>query len=81
MRNPIDVAALIAELDQLSGGRVDFSVGVGWFLEEFETLGYERGARTNEGLAVCKALWREGAATFDGRFHLFEGAHTGPKPV
>jgi len=31
MRNPIEVAAQIAELDQLSGGRVDFGVGVGWF--------------------------------------------------
>jgi probable F420-dependent oxidoreductase len=84
IRNPIEVAAQIAELDQLSGGRVDFGVGVGWFLEEFEALGYpfgERGARTNEGLAVCKALWREGAATFDGRFHRFEGAYMGPKPV
>ena len=84
MRNPIEVATQVAELDQLSGGRVNFGVGVGWFVEEFEALGYpfrERGARTNEGLAICKALWSEGAATFQGRFYSFEEAHVGPKPA
>jgi probable F420-dependent oxidoreductase len=84
MRNPIEVATQVAELDRLSGGRVNFGVGVGWFAEEFAALGYpfhERGARTNEGLAVCKALWAEGTATFNGRFNSFEGASMGPKPV
>ena len=84
MRNPIEVATQIAEMDQLSGGRVNFGVGVGWFAEEFQALGYpfhERGARTNEGLAICKALWRQGTATFEGRFYQFEEANVGPKPV
>jgi probable F420-dependent oxidoreductase len=84
MRNPIEVATQVAEMDQLSNGRVDFGVGVGWFVEEFEALGYsfrERGARTNEGLDICKALWSEGSATFHGRFYSFEEAHVGPKPV
>ena len=84
MRNPIEVATQVAEMDRLSNGRVDFGVGVGWFTEEFEALGYsfrERGARTNEGLDICKALWKEGPATFNGRFYSFEEAHVGPKPV
>ncbi|MDH3700420.1 MAG: LLM class F420-dependent oxidoreductase [Alphaproteobacteria bacterium] len=84
MRNPIEVAAQIAEMDQLSGGRVNFGVGVGWFAEEFAALGYpfkQRGARTDEGLAICKALWQDGPATFEGRFFQFENAHVGPKPA
>ncbi len=84
MRNPIEVATQVAEMDQLSNGRVDFGIGVGWFAEEIEALGYsfrERGARTNEALDICKALWSEGAATFHGRFYSFEEAHVGPKPV
>ena len=83
MRNPIEVAAQVAELDQLSGGRVNFGVGVGWFREEFEALGYpfeERGARTNEGLAVMKTLWSEGEATFEGDFYRFAEAILEPKP-
>ncbi len=84
MRNPIEVAAQVAELDQLSRGRVNFGVGVGWYQEEFEALGYPfgtRGARTNEGLGLLKALWTQETTSWDGPTYQFEGAHMGPKPV
>ncbi|MDP6389658.1 MAG: LLM class F420-dependent oxidoreductase [Alphaproteobacteria bacterium] len=84
MRNPIEIAAQVAELDRLSEGRFDFGVGVGWFREEFEALGYpfaERGARTDEALALMKTLWSESEATFEGRFHRFSGAKLEPKPM
>lgn len=84
MRNPIEVAAQIAELDQLTGGRISFGVGVGWCEEEFEALGYpfrERGRRANEGLAIVKKLWTETVTTHDGAFYRFEGAQQGPKPA
>jgi probable F420-dependent oxidoreductase len=84
MRNPIEVAAQVAELDCLSGGRVDFGVGIGWFREEFEALGYDfttRGKRTDEGLDAIKALWSDQAATFDGAFYRFEDTRLSPKPA
>jgi probable F420-dependent oxidoreductase len=84
MRNPIEVAGLIAHLDRLSGGRIVFGVGVGWFKEEFEVLRWpfhERGARCNEGLAICRALWTEERAAFRGRFYEFADVHFNPKPV
>ncbi|MBI3994180.1 MAG: LLM class F420-dependent oxidoreductase [Candidatus Lambdaproteobacteria bacterium] len=84
MRNPIEVAAQVAELDVLSGGRMNFGVGVGWFVEETETLGYPfklRGARANEGLAICKALWTEQPATYKGKFYQLDTASFGPKPM
>ena len=84
MRNPIEVAAMIADLDQLSGGRIVFGVGVGWFREEFEVLNWpfrERGARTNEGLAICKTLWSDDSPRFDGRFYHFGESDFAPKPV
>jgi len=84
MRNPIEAAHQVAQADQLSGGRIDLGVGVGWFTEEFEVLGWpfrQRGARTTEGLRVAKALWTEEAATHHGRFYDFEGVRSGPKPV
>jgi len=84
MRNPIEVAAQVSELDQLTGGRINFGVGVGWCVEEFEALGYpfrERGARANEGLEIVKKLWTEKEATHDGRFWRFAGAQQGPKGV
>jgi len=84
MRNPIEVAAQVAELDQLSGGRINFGVGVGWCEEEFEALGYpfhERGRRANEGLEIVKKLWTEKEATHDGAYYRFSGAQMGPKPL
>jgi probable F420-dependent oxidoreductase len=84
MRNPIEVAAQVAELDQLSEGRINFGVGVGWYQEEFEALGYpfrNRGARTNEGLDLIHALWTKETASFEGPTYRFEGARMGPKPA
>jgi probable F420-dependent oxidoreductase len=83
-RNQVVTAKQVATLDALSGGRLLLAIGVGWLREEFEALGvpYEaRGARTDEYLAVCRALWSEGEATFTGRFHHLPPVRTGPKPV
>lgn len=84
MHNPIEVAKQVADIDRLSGGRVNFGVGVGWFAEEFETLGYgfkDRGARANEGLEICKALWTQDPVNFAGTYHTIEDGGFGPKPV
>ena len=37
----IDLAKAVASLDALSGGRVDFGVGIGWLAEEFQALGMD----------------------------------------
>lgn len=84
MRNPIEVANQLGELDQLSGGRVNFGVGVGWFQEEFEALGYpfkNRGARTNDGLDIVKKLWTQDGPAHDSEFYQFTDGRTGPKPI
>lgn len=84
MRNPIEVAKELAGADVLSRGRILFGVGVGWFKEEFDVLGEsfrERGRRTDEYLRVCKTLWTESPATFDGQYYQFHDAQFGPKPV
>ena len=38
-RNPIETARSLANIDQLSGGRLIFGVGVGWAKDEFSALG------------------------------------------
>ena len=39
-RQPVYTAKMVADVDYLSGGRVDFGVGIGWLKEEFENLGF-----------------------------------------
>ena len=84
MHHPIQAAKRMAVLDQLSGGRFIFGVGVGWLKEEFEALNWpfkERGARTDEGLEICKKLWTEHKPSHNGRFYQFEEAWFDPKPM
>ncbi len=84
MHNPFEVAKQVAEVDQLSGGRFIFGVGVGWFEEEFDVLGqnfHDRGRRTDEALALMQRLWTQEPVTFEGDFYACENAHFRPKPV
>ena len=83
-RNPLVLAKEMATLDQLSGGRVELGLGVGWLKEEFETLGVRwerRGARNDEYVAAMRALWAAPHAEFHGEFVDFEPATCSPRPV
>jgi probable F420-dependent oxidoreductase len=77
------VAKQAAEVDVLAGGRLRLGVGVGWNPVEFEALGedfHTRGARCDEQIAVLRALWREEAVTFHGRWHTITDAGLNPLP-
>ena len=83
-RPPVITAKQVATLDALSGGRVTLAVGVGWLAEEFDAVGVpfaERGRRTDEYLAVCRALWTAEVAAHEGRFARLPPVRSGPKPV
>ncbi len=83
-RNPVLTAKIVATLDSLSGGRVILGIGTGWLREEFEALDVPfegRGRRTDEYIAVCKALWAGGEARFDGRCYRLPPVRTGPPPA
>lgn len=83
-RNPVVTAKLIATLDALSGGRVIFGAGVGWLREEFRAVGADprvRGRVTDEYLEVCRRLWRDDVASFEGAHYHLPPVRSGPKPV
>jgi probable F420-dependent oxidoreductase len=82
-RHPLLVAKALASLDALSGGRVVLGVASGWHEGEFESLGVpfrERGARTDEAIRLCRALW-SGAESFRGRWTRLEGVRLLPPPA
>jgi probable F420-dependent oxidoreductase len=84
LRNPLVAAAQVASLDQLSGGRLVLGVGVGWLEGEFAALGVpfrERGRRTDEAIAVLKALCGQERAEFPDRYERLAGVEFLPKPV
>jgi probable F420-dependent oxidoreductase len=83
-RQPVYTAKMVADLDYLSGGRVDFGVGIGWLKEEFDNLEMDFATRAKRCLTyidVMKALWAPGVSSFEGDGYRLEPCHFYPKPV
>ncbi len=77
------VAKQAAEVDVLCEGRLRFGVGIGWNDVEYEALGQEfhdRGIRSEEQIALLRALWTEEVVTFEGRWHRVIEAGINPLP-
>ena len=83
-RNPLLVARMSANLDQLSGGRFILGVGVGWSKLEYAALGvpfHRRGAMADEYLDVITQAWTKDLLSFKGEFVDVTNVQTGPAPV
>jgi probable F420-dependent oxidoreductase len=84
LHQPLMLAKKVASLDRVSGGRLQFGVGVGYLEPEFRALGVElarRGERTMEYLDALRAIWTKGPASFHGDFVDFDGVRAEPLPV
>jgi probable F420-dependent oxidoreductase len=82
--NAIRLAKTAATLDVLSGGRLILGVGVGAVAPESEAMGSafaERGAITDEAIAVMKELWTKDDPSFAGKYYRFSGMPFSPKPL
>ncbi len=83
-RNPVYTAKQVADVDALSGGRVDFGVGIGWLREEFEVVAMpfdDRAARAREHIEVMKRLWTDEVSSYDGDLYTLPPCQLYPKPV
>jgi probable F420-dependent oxidoreductase len=84
LRHPVLLAKQLASLDYLSGGRALAGLGAGWMEEEFVQLGVpfrDRGRRTEEMVAIMRALWTGDAVNFEGRYWNVKGVQLLPGPV
>jgi F420-dependent oxidoreductase-like protein len=76
-RLPGPLAISVAQVDQMSGGRVELGIGAGWYEAEHTAYGIpfpstgERFDRLEEALAVITGLW----ATPEGERFDFDGEH------
>jgi F420-dependent oxidoreductase-like protein len=86
-RHPAVVAKMATTVDVISGGRLDFGIGSGWFEREHRAFGIpfrtarERCDMLDEALTVVRGLWSEREATFAGRYYQLDAAVAEPKPV
>src|SRR5690242_14422407 len=71
MRHPLPLAKELATLHNFSEGRLILGAGVGWLEAEFAALGalfHERGRRTDEGIAMMRAVRTQDPVTFRSRW-------------
>jgi probable F420-dependent oxidoreductase len=83
-RHPLYTARVATSIDTLSKGRLILGVGIGWMVEEFESLGvdfHKRGAMSNEQLQIFNKLWKEDRPSFHGKHYNFDPVSVSPKPV
>ncbi len=83
-RDPIQTAKLVASLDQVSGGRFLFGIGIGWNQDEMENHGtvFETRAKlVRERVEAMKEIWTRSKAEYHGEFVNFDPMMAWPKPV
>jgi probable F420-dependent oxidoreductase len=83
-RDPIVTAKEVASLDQLSGGRVLFGVGMGWNREEMHNHGTDPRVRRHvlvERVEAMKEIWTSDEASYHGDHVNFDRIWSWPKPV
>jgi F420-dependent oxidoreductase-like protein len=86
-RPPSYLAKVAASIDCISGGRLEFAIGAGWYEQEYLAYGYPfpsggtRIAQLEEGVEIIKAMWTEEAATYKGEHYQVDGAICQPKPL
>src|SRR5665811_1332811 len=89
-RLPGPLAMSVAQVDAMSGGRVELGLGAGWYEQEhtaygipFPSLG-ERFVRLEEQLEIISGLWTTpvgGTFNFSGKHYSLADSPALPKPV
>jgi F420-dependent oxidoreductase-like protein len=89
-RYPGPLAISVAQIDQMSGGRIEFGLGAGWFEEEHTAYGIpfpdvgERFARYAEQLAIITGLWHTPVGqtfSYVGEHYVLTNSPALPKPA
>lgn len=86
-RVPSLLAKIAATFDVISGGRLDFGIGAGWFEEECRAYGIlfppsaDRVAGLRDAIRIIKRMWTEDKATYTGKYYQIRDAICEPKPL
>lgn len=87
-RLPGVLAIQVAQVDQMSGGRVELGLGAGWFEEEHQAYGIpfprEKFGRLEEQLAIVTGLWGTEVGktySYEGKYYRLTDSPALPKPA
>ena len=86
-RHPYLLAKEAATVDHISGGRLEFGLGAGWYEPEQRMLGAglaqpgELVGRFKEAVEICDSLFRNEVTTYEGRYYQLREASFRPLPL
>lgn len=86
-RNPALLAKITSCVDVISGGRLDWGIGAGWYELEYRGYGYEfpkpkdRIGMLRETVEIVTQLWSQEETTYKGRYYELQRANCDPKPL
>ena len=86
-RNPAYLTKVASTIDSMSGGRLEFAIGAGWYDQEYKAYGYDypsAGVRLKmleEALQIYIAMTTQDKASFEGDYYKIKDAINQPKPL
>ena len=86
-RNPGLLAKITSTLDVISGGRLEWGIGAGWYENEYRGYGFEfpkpkdRIGMLRESVEIVKSMWTNVETTYDGKYYKTVRANCDPKPL
>ena len=86
-RNPALLAKITSTVDVISGGRLDWGIGAGWYENEYRAYGYDfpkpkdRIGMLRESVEIVKSMWTEAETTYKGEYYEVIRANCDPKPL
>jgi alkanesulfonate monooxygenase SsuD/methylene tetrahydromethanopterin reductase-like flavin-dependent oxidoreductase (luciferase family) len=82
--HPLRLAEDLGILDQLSGGRMELGIGLGYAVHEFRAFGVpirRRVSLTEEGIEILRLAWTGERFSYYGRRYQFDDVLVTPQPV
>ncbi len=86
-RQPSLLAKITSTLDVISGGRLDWGIGAGWYEGEYKGYGYDfpapkvRIGMLREAVEIVKSLWTQPSTSYEGTYYTLDRAQCDPKPL
>ena len=86
-REPSVLAKITSTIDVISGGRLDWGIGAGWYENEYKGYGFEfpapkvRIGMLKECVEIVRSMWTETETTYEGKYYKLERANCDPKPL
>ena len=86
-RNPAYLTKVASTIDSISGGRLEFAIGAGWYDQEYKAYGYDypsggvRLKMLEEALQIYIAMTTQDKASFEGDYYKIKDAINQPKPL